>query len=1039
MSFANENEFERAFIQALQEHGWDKDIIEYPSEADLLKNWADILFANNRQTDRLNGEPLTDGEMAQIIEQINSQKTPFNLNAFINGKTIAIVRDNPADPLHFGKEISLKIYDRMEIAAGTSRYQIVRQPKFSVNNALLRRRRGDLMLLINGMPVFHIELKRSGVDVMQAANQIEKYHRNGVFTNLFALVQIFVAANPEEAIYFANQPQADGSFNRSYFFQWADFNNTPIKHYKDIASTLLSIPMAHELIGFYTIADGGDGCLKVMRSYQYYAASKIAAAVSLINVHKQWDTHNQRGGYIWHTTGSGKTMTSFKSAQLIAQSADADKVIFLMDRIELGNQSEKEFRNFADNAGDIQTTESTSTLLTKLKSSNPADMLIVTSIQKMSNIQSEEGVNDADIQEVAKKRMVFIVDECHRSTFGEMMGGIKASFPRALFFGFTGTPIDKENQRKNSTTSDIFGNELHRYSLSDGIRDQNVLGFDVYRVSTYKDDDLRKEIGLEHAKAESDSEVMTDPVKKAIYLKFQDSKQVPMAGYKNELGKYIKGIEDYILGAQYRTENHQNAVLEDIQDRFETLSQGGLFHAMLATSSIAEAIDYYRLFKLRMPHLKVTALFDPNEDNTDGYSVKEDGLLEILGDYNQRYGQHFTIPTWQSFKKDVANRLAHKETYKFLNYQKEPEKCLDLLIVVDQMLTGFDSKFINTLYVDKLMRYENIIQAFSRTNRLYGHEKPFGTIRYYRYPHSMTRNIEAAVKLYSGDKAFGLFVSKLPENIKQINEKFEDIIGLFKVEGIVDFAQLPTEPAAKAKFAKLFRELNLFVEAAKIQGMKWDVDTYETIVRVLDEQVYLTLVQRYKELSGSNGSGGVGEDDVPFDIDPHITVIETGRIDTDYMNQLFDKFLQSKNSEEVSGIVLTELHKSFATLSQEEQKFAKIFMMDVESGSAQLEPGKRFRDYVTEYQVSAQNQEIDDFANRFGLDKKLLYAFLSSSVNEQNLNEYGRFDRLKESADAEKIRAYFDQSSGESLDPFKVKMRFVTLLKEFVVENSRFK
>ena len=1029
MTFNHEHEFELAFIQALQDHGWEDEIIEHPSEADLLQNWADILFHNNRQTDRLNGVPLTYSEMQQLIEQINQLKTPLRLNGFINGKTVSIKRDNADDTLNFGKEISLDIYDRMQIAAGSSRYQIVRQPQFKVKNVLARERRGDLMLLINGMPVFHIELKRSGVSHWQAVNQIEKYHHAGVFSDLFALVQIFVAANPEEAVYFANQPNANGEFPRQFCFRWADFNNEPINHWRDVVAKFLSIPMAHQMIGFYTVADDGDGCLKAMRSYQYFAASQIAKTVG---GHK-WHGKNQRGGYIWHTTGSGKTMTSFKSAQLIADSGDADKVVFLMDRIELGTQSLKEYRNFANPNDDVQATENTGVLLNKLKS-DKQDYLIVTSIQKMSNIQAEEGVNDADIEKIRLKRIVFIVDECHRTTFGDMMFDIKNTFPNALFFGFTGTPIMADNQRKGSETSDVFGNELHRYSLADGIRDGNVLGFDVYRVATFKESDLRRETGLLAAKADSVAEAMADDAKKKIYLKYQND--MPMAGFVDEqTGKYVKGIEDELPKSQYRTEAHQKAVISDIHEHWETLSQGGLFHAMLATSSISEAIEYYRLFKTEMPQLKCTALFDPNEGNEDSWKIKEDGLLEILQDYNARYGQHFAVPTWDKFKKDVANRLAHKETYKHLNYKKEPEKCLDLLIVVDQMLTGFDSKFVNTLYADKLMRYENIIQAFSRTNRLFGAEKPFGTIRYYRQPFTMECNVKAAVKLFSGDREFGLFVEKLPENIRKINATFADIADLFTACQIEDFAQLPEDGESKAKFAKLFRELNQAIEAAKIQGMKWEQTEFDGVNRELDEQTYLVLLQRYKELSESGGGGGADEE-VPFDIDPHIVAIDTGRIDSDYMNRQFDKFLKLLQTDadplEIEQ-VLRELHKSFASLTQDEQKVAHRLLLDIENGEAKFEQGKTIRDYITDELVAGQYQAISEFAERFGLDKNMLSQLKNAGLTEKNLNEYGRFDALRDTADKAKIKAYFDEQEGKDLSIGMANMKFAKILKAFLL------
>ena len=258
MTFTSEAEFENALIKMLWNYGWEKEVLKYPTEKDLLKNWANILYENNRDIDRLNDYPLTDTEMQQIVETIKELKTPLRLNGFINGKSISVTRDNPDDKAHFGKEISLKIYDRKEISGGNSRYQIAEQPVFPAKNKLLNNRRGDLMLLINGMPLFHIELKKSGIPVSQAQIQIEKYSKEGVFTGLFSLVQIFVAMTPEETTYYAN-PGPEGKFNSAFYFHWADFNNEPIKEWSKIASTLLSIPMAHEMIGYYTVADDGDG------------------------------------------------------------------------------------------------------------------------------------------------------------------------------------------------------------------------------------------------------------------------------------------------------------------------------------------------------------------------------------------------------------------------------------------------------------------------------------------------------------------------------------------------------------------------------------------------------------------------------------------------------------------------------------------------------------------------------------------------------------------------------------------------------------
>jgi type I restriction enzyme R subunit len=985
---------------------------------------------------------LTDSEMAQILEQIKTLRTPLALNGFINGKTVSIKRDNPNDVAHLGKEISLSIYDRQQIAAGESRYQIVQQPKFPTSSPILNDRRGDIMLLINGMPLFHIELKRSGVPVSQAAHQIENYARSGIFSGLFSLVQIFVAMNPEETKYFAN-PGPDGSFNSDYYFNWADFNNEPINYWKDIAGTLLSIPMAHQLIGFYTVADKTDGVLKVMRSYQYFAVRAISDRVARI----EWDGRDRLGGYIWHTTGSGKTMTSFKSAYLIATSKDADKVIFLMDRIELGTQSLEQYNNFADTDDFVQSTENTHALITKLKSTNPNEVLIVSSIQKMSNIKQEEGGLKAhDIEQMQKKRIVIIVDEAHRSTFGDMLITIKETFPQAVFFGFTGTPIQDENEKNMNTTATVFGHELHRYSIADGIRDKNVLGFDPYLISTYKDSKLREAVALDEAKANTIKEALDNPKKKEIYSRFMDKSQVAMAGHWDNANNYVRGIEDYLPTEQYRRLAHQKKVVEDILENWIQYSQNNKFHGMFATSSIAEAIEYYRLFKKLKPELKITALFDPNIDNNENAKFKEDGLVEIISDYNNRYGMEFSLATHAKMKRDIADRLAHKELYKRVEHS--PEKQLELLIVVDQMLTGFDSKWVNTLYLDKMLEYANLIQAFSRTNRLFGKDKPFGIIRYYRRPHTMKRNIDAAVKLYSGDKPLALFVDKLQDNLEKINSIFTDIEQLFKSAGIENFEKLPEEKEACGQFAKLFKQFNEHLEAAKIQGFNWKTliyhfdgkDVSESPIQVaIDEQTYLILALRYKELFADGGSGG-GSGSVPFEIDGYLTEIDTDKIDSDYMNSRFTKYLKAlHDGEKVISVeeALNELHKSFAALSHDEQRIANIFLHDVQRGDVKLQEAKSFRDYITEYQFQAKEDEIHAISTSFGLDESKLRQLISAHVNENNINEFARFDALLNTVDKTKAKQYFEQEEGKAILPFKVNVKVAAFLKEFVLNNSQ--
>lgn len=417
--------------------------------------------------------------------------------------------------------------------------------------------------------------------------------------------------------------------------------------------------------------------------------------------------------------------------------------------------------------------------------------------------------------------------------------------------------------------------------------------------------------------------------------------------------------------------------------------------------------------------------------------------MDIIEDYNLRYGQDFTFANHAKFKKDVAARLAHKAPY--LRIERTPEKQIDLLIVVDQMLTGFDSKWINTLYMDKLLKYENIIQAFSRTNRLFGHDKPFGTIRYYRKPHTMEQHIERAVKLYSGDKPIGLFVEQLAFNLGRLNSIYDEINQLFTNAGIPDFERLPDDLTVRGRFAKLFKELNDYLEAAKIQGFTWSQLTYEfgkgkskmVIDMRFDEIIYEILLLRYKELFGGGGGGFI---DVPFEIEGYLMEIDTGKIDADYMNSRFEKYLKTLKNEEHdsqhSQETLDELHKSFASLTQEEQKFANIFIHDVQSGNVSIASGKTFRECITEYQFNAKTAEINHLSTLLGLDQRKLTTMMNSGVSELNINGYGRFDDLKNTVDKAKAKAYFEELEGVAIPPFKINIKVHNLLQRFIISGG---
>lgn len=1032
--FKNENEFEKALVKILtEEHGWKDGVLQHKTEEDLVKNWASILYKNNCQKDRLDKYPLTESEMQQVIDAVNMLKNPFDTNRFINGCEVQIKRDNPKDVDHLGKETYLKIFDSHEIASGKSIYQIVRQPKFKTADPILGDRRGDVMLLINGMPVIHIELKRTGVDVSQAVYQIKRYTYEGVFSRgIFSLVQIFVAMTPERTLYFANPGKVE-MFNECYWFHWEDFNNIPMNDWRQIATHLLSIPMAHQLVGYYTIADEKDTTLKVLRSYQYYAVTKITDKV---NVH-DWNSYKQEGGYIWHTTGSGKTMTSFKAAQLIANTNDADKVIFMMDRIELGVQSLDEYKGFAGVADKVSGTENTDILVALLKSDNRDDKLIVTSIQKMSILGTPRSkVSQADLSLIADKRIVIIVDECHRDVFGKMLIQIKHTFPKALFFGFTGTPIFDDKNDNEISTETIFGEELHRYSITDGLNDKNVLGFDRNRVETYQAESLRRFVALLKAGVKDEAELENTPGARKKYNHWM-------------LEAEMKAVEEIAAKeGLYKNRDHHEAVVSNIIEHWNTLSLNGKFHAMLAVKSIKEAIDYYDVFKEMCPELKVTSVFNDDIDNDEAGIQKEQAIVRILKDYKATYNKEFKQDTYHLFKKDVQKRLAHKAPY--IGIEGDHTQTLDVLIVVSQMLTGYDSKWVNTLYVDKLLDMHNLIQGFSRTNRLFGPEKPFGIIKYYDCPHIMDENIKKAVDTYSGNRPFGIFVEKLEFHLNEMNRLYQEIYDVFNGAGIQDFVVLPSSLEERRMFAIRFNEFNHKLEAARLQGFEWDVTTYhftdeETgecrdVVMQFSFETYVTLIQRYRELFEGGGGGGGSERPDTIPIEPYITETSIGTIDAEYMNTKFIKYVKQLYLDgpgsEASKLALAELHKCFASLSQKNQKSAILILHAIQSGDLRLEVGKSIMDYIAEYQDNELGEHIRIFSEATGVNASQLRDLVLKDLNEQNFNDFGRFDQLRATADNAKLLDFTKKVTGDAGPVFSIKMRFAGLLKSFVISDS---
>lgn len=1048
--YENEALFEEDLIRILVENkGWKDGVVEYLDEEGLLQNWADILLRNNPGRDQLNGIALSKGELAQLMEQVRAADTPYKANRLIKGGSLHIRRDNPDDPEHLGQTVYLKLFAPEDTAGGSCFYQIARQPRFTAREQTYPNRRGDFMLLINGMPVIHVELKSSRVPWTDALHQIELYTNEGVFQGLFGLVQIFVCMTPEETRYFAN-PGREGltgqnkTFNRKLVFTWEDENNRPVEKWHQVAERLLSIPMAHEMIASYTVADAADGhCLKILRSYQHAAVSAIIK--KLQEARGVWGFKRPEGGFVWHTTGSGKTLTSFTAAQLAARSKLVDKSVFLVDRIELGTQSLREYTGFADEREEINNPVNARELKELLlDKKDHTKTLILSSINKLDKVAKEQTRKD-ELDEISRERIAIIIDECHRSTFGQMMRHIKQAFPNAMLIGFTGTPITKENPKEGSVTADVFGKCLAKYTLADGIRDGNVLGLQLSKVETFAADDLRRAVALEKARSKNEEEAFADPQRKKAYLEYMDATKHPMAGFTDEDGKYRSGIEDLVPTAQYDTDAHREHVVRDIKKRWGCVTQGGRLHALLATSSISEAMEYYHLIKREIPQIAATCIFDPSLDNVEGNVVKEDMLVELLDDYSKRYGTCFSITDHASFKADAAARMAHKKPYEHVD--REPDEKLDLIIVVNQLLTGYDSKWLGVLFMDKYLEYENVIQAFSRTNRNLDADKTCGIIRYYRRVHSMDRNIRKAIDLYSDGTPVNLVVKSICENIETINSALSAIAKLFETAGVPDFSRLPDSDSDKAMFCKQFTELGCALRASQVQGFTFEEAHYEcedfltgetrTADCELAEEVYETLKLRYSELPkqsprGKNPVSG-------FDIDPTLAVLDTTRIDRDYVNKYFQTAVKSidegKPEEDIQN-ALDDLHSAYPHLPADEQSIVERVIAGIRTGELETHDSWTCADYTNHIREKDFRKQVDAAAGKFGIKGEKLSELVSMHPSADNINEYGRFDDILADIDIPRAKQALETMSGHEVKTKDVKRTVDAILRRFILKNG---
>ena len=709
MSVQSEAALENGLIATLQKMNYEYVHIE--EEKNLSANFKKQLEKHNKKKlEELGRTEFTESEFEKILIYLEGG------TRFEKAKKL---RDLFPLELENGERLWVEFLNRTHWC----------QNEFQVSNQITvegrKKCRYDVTILINGLPLVQIELKRRGVELKQAYNQIQRYHKTS-FHGLFDYIQLFVISNGVNTLYFANNPNSGYKFT----FNWTDAANVPFNDLEKFATVFFDKCTLGKIIGKYIVLHEGDKCLMVLRPYQFYAVEKILDRVE----------NSNDNGYIWHTTGAGKTLTSFKAAQLVSELDDVDKVMFVVDRHDLDTQTQAEYEAFEPGA--VDSTDNTDELVKRLHSNSK---IIITTIQKLNAAVSKQWYSSR-IEEIRHSRIVMIFDECHRSHFGDCHKNIVKFFDNTQIFGFTGTPIFVQNAVDGHTTKEIFGNCLHKYLIKDAIADENVLGF---------------------------------------------------------LVEYYHGNEDVDNADQGR----MTEIAKFILNNFNKSTFEGEFDALFAVQSVPMLIHYYKIFKSLNPKIRIGAVFtyaaNSSQDdeqtgmNTGGFASESTGeadeLQAIMDDYNDMYGTSFTTENFRAYYDDINLRMKKK---------KADMKPLDLCLVVGMFLTGFDSKKLNTLYVDKNMEYHGLLQAFSRTNRVLNEKKRFGKVVCFR---DLKSKVDEAIKLFSNGTPLEDIVRKPFNEVKRdYQELTKDFLEHYPEPHFVDYLQSEND---KKQFILAFRDI----------------------------------------------------------------------------------------------------------------------------------------------------------------------------------------------------------------------------------------
>lgn len=941
---------------------------EYLTEENLIKQLVDLKYVYrpdiiDRKTleqnfktkfEELNRVRLSESEFLRLREDIIKSDV-FEASKFLREKQYFLREDGT--PLHYTL-VNIKDWCKND-------FEIINQLRINTENSFQRY---DVILLINGLPMVQIELKKGDISHRKAMQQIVDYKNesgNGYSNSLLCFMQLFIVSNGTRTLYFANNKNQHFAFNADEQFlpvyELTDIKNKKINNLQDFTNRFLPKCTLGEMISKYMVLVQSEQKILVMRPYQIYA---VKAIVDCIN-------ENRGNGYIWHTTGSGKTLTSFKASTLLKNNPEIEKCLFVVDRKDLDRQTREEFNKFQE--GSVEENTNTETLVRRLLSTDYADKVIVTTIQKLG--LALDGTYKKNYKErlepLSKKRIVFIFDECHRSQFGDNHKAIKEFFPNAQLFGFTGTPIFPDNATYKiregeyetyKTTKDIFDKPLHEYTITHAIEDKNVLRFHI---------------------------------------------------------DYFKGSQNEKPGETVA----QQAVVESIIDKHNAATNERKFNAILATASINNAIEYNRLFKEVQKKkqeddtdyipLNIACVFSPpsqliaqqgdqqsqknaadikqlqedlaqeREDNKKNPEEKKQALMEIIADYNNQFGTNHTINEFDLYYQDVQSRIKNQ---KYSNKDYPHKNKIDITIVVDMLLTGFDSKYLNTLYVDKYLKYHGLIQAFSRTNRVLNDTKPYGNILDFRFQQD---EVNQAITLFSGESSGNPNEIWLVESASVVINKFKEAVealGIFMQE-----QNLVSEPqevynlkgdAAKITFVKNFKEvqrlktqLDQYTDLDEEQKLKIEAilpnDTFQEF-----RSSYIETARQFQERQRKEG------ENTPLEIqqlDFEFVLFASALIDYDYiMNLVADSTQQEPTKHKMTKAQIISLLKSNSNLMDEEEDLAEyINELDWNSGQ-DVETLRKGYDI---FKDNKYNKELAAIAHKHGLETGKLKAFVEKIMD----------------------------------------------------------